>query len=196
MASRTRLPVMVALILAGCSQRPEPQLYVMSPEATATETTKNPAEPVVAVIRVRLPDYLNRPQIVSRTGPNGLEINNDDRWGEPLDEAVPRVLAENLSHHLPGARVVVPQEALGQKIPYEYLVALDAYEPDGRGNAVMRGRWHLRDTRSGTVVAEGGIDERRPLASGAAADTVAALNQDLNDSSRQIADATARWVHR
>lgn len=185
-----------ALLLAGCSQRPEPQLYVMSPLPEAARPANSAAEPVMALIRVRLPDYLNRPQLVSRNGANALEVDDDDRWGEPLDESVPRVMAENLSHYLTKARVVVPQEALGQKLPYEYLVALDAYEPDGRGNAVMRGRWHLRDNRSGKVVAEGRIDERHPLASDSAAEAVVALNDNLNEASRQIADATMETMAR
>lgn len=185
------IPLMVAALLAGCSPRPDPQLYVMSPAPETAHPGDTMAEPVVAVLRVRIPDYLDRPQIVSRNGSNALEVDDDDRWAEPLNESVPRVLAENLSHSLPGARVVVPQEARGQKIPYEYLIALDAYESDGHGSAVMRGRWHLRDTRNGRIVAEGRLDERRPLTSDAAPEVVAALNENLNEASSQIAEATS-----
>lgn len=181
-------------VLAGCAQRPDPRLYVMTPVPEAGNPANGGTEPVVAVLRVHLPDYLDRPQIVSRSGANALEVSDDDRWGEPLDESVPRVLAENMSHYLPGGRVVVPQEANGQKIRYEYIVALDAYESDGRGNAIMRGRWHLQDIRNGRIVAEGRLDEQRPLATRATPDMVAALNENLNDASRQIAEATAQEV--
>lgn len=186
--------MVAAFAVAGCAQRPDPRLYVMSPVPEAANPGDSTAEPVMAVLRVRLPDYLDRPQIVSRSGANALEINDDDRWGEPLDESVQRVLAENLSHFLPSARVVVPQEVGGERIRYEYMVSLDAYEPDGRGNAVMRGRWHLRDSRTDKVVSEGRIDERRPLDSDTAPDVVAALNDVLNLAGQQIAEATADTV--
>lgn len=180
-----------ALLAAGCAQKADPNLYVMTPAAEAASRPDPAREPVVAVTRVRLPEYLDRSQLVSRSGANALILDDDNRWGEPLAESVPRVMAENLSHYLEGGRVVLPEEARGDKVRYEYVVALDAYEPDGKGNAVMRGHWLLRDTRKGGVVAEGNIDESRPVASGNAPDAVAALNENLNDASRQIAEATA-----
>lgn len=186
----------MVLVLAACGQRADPRLYVMSPVPDTAETRGRGGEPVKAVLRVHFPDYLDRPQIVSRSGSNALELSDDDRWGEPLAESLPRVLAEDLSHYLPGARVVVPEEASGHDAPYEYLVSLDAYEPDGQGNVVMRGRWHLRDERRNKVVAEGRIDESRPLASDTPPEVVAALNEHLDEASRQIADATRAAVAR
>ncbi|MCR6632842.1 MAG: PqiC family protein [Magnetospirillum sp.] len=191
---RPGMAVVLVLAVAACSYKAEPQLYVMSAEPEALAAGPGKPEPVVAVMRVRLPEYLDRPELVARSGANALVIDDDNRWGEPLSESVPRVLAENLSRHLPQGRVVVVQEARGERPRYEYLVALDSYEPDGTGNAVMRGRWHLRDTRTGKVVEEGLIDERRGMASTAAPDVVAALNENLNDASRQIAEATAGTV--
>lgn len=188
--------MMAATLLAGCGQRPDPRLYVMSPLPATSEPDAPTKDPVRAVLRVRLPDYLDRPEIIGRSGANSLEVNEDDRWGEPLQESVPRVLAENLSHFLPGARVMVPSEAPGGETRYEYQVSLDAYEPDGTGNVVMRGRWHLRDDRTDRIVAEGRIDERRPAGSGTAPDVVAALNENLNQASRQIADSTRATIIR
>lgn len=182
------------LAVAACSQRAEPNFYVMSAEPEAPSSDTGKPQPVVAVMRVRLPQYLDRPEMVARSGANALMIDEDNRWGEPLAESVPRVLAENVSRHLPQGRVVVAPEARGERVPYEYLVALDAYEPDGAGNAVMRGRWNLRETRSGKVVAEGVIDERRSMEAATAPMAVAALNENLNDASRQIAEATADKV--
>ncbi len=191
-----RACVLAVLLVAGCAQRPDPNLYVIAPAADAVNHTHSAGEPLVAVARVSLPEYLDRSQLVSRRGANALVVDDDNRWGERLADSMPRVLSENLSHFLPGGRVVTPEEARGQKVPYEYLVALDAYEPDGNGSAVMRGHWLLRDTRKGLVVAEGVIDERRPLPSARAADAVAALNENLTDASRQIAEATADKVAR
>ncbi len=187
---------LLAGLVAGCGQLDNPKLYVISPSSEALSQPESGAEPLVAVARVTLPNYLDRSQLVSRSGANALVLDDDNRWGEPLSESVPRVLSENLSHYLPGGRVVLPEEARGQKVRYEYLVALDAYEPDGQGNAVMRGHWLLRDASKGAVVAEGNIDQRRPLPSRDAPGAVAALNENLNDASRQIADATAEKVRR
>lgn len=186
----------VVVAVAACAHKADPNFYVMTAAPETAAADAGGPQPVVAVMRVRLPQYLDRPEMVARSGANALVIDDDNRWGEPLAESVPRVLAENLSRHLPQGRVVVAPEARGDTVRYEYLVALDAYEPDGAGNAVMRGRWHLRDTRTGRAVAEGVIDERRAIGSAAAPAAVAALNENLNDASRQIAQATADTVGR
>lgn len=92
--------------------------------------------------------------------------------------------------------MLVPQEARGRTVRYEYLVGLDAFESDGAGNAVLRGRWHLRDLHRGRVVGEGRLDERRPVASPDAAEVVVALNQTLDAASRGVAEATAAILGR
>ena len=45
---------------------------------------------------IHLPDYLDRAQIVSRTSPNRLRVNDFQRWASPLDKDMTRVLAENI----------------------------------------------------------------------------------------------------
>lgn len=198
MLRRCSAVVAILVALAGCGQRPPPALYILSPTLApeAPAGGAGMADPVVAVLRVRIPHYLDRPEIVSRTGANALVIDEDARWAEPLDESVPRVLAESLSRRLPGMRVLVPQEARGRTVRYEYLVGLDAFESDGAGNAVLRGRWHLRDLYRGRVVSEGRLDERRPGASPDAAEVVAALNQTLDAASRDMAEAMAAILGR
>jgi len=54
----------------------------------------------VGVGPFKIPEYLNRPQIVSRTAGNELQINEFHRWAEPLGESMPRVMAQNMSRLL------------------------------------------------------------------------------------------------
>lgn len=180
-------------LLGGCTQ-PPPNMYVMSAVPDAGRSTGLEPDPIVAIVRVQLPDYLNRSEIVSRQGSNGLSLADSDRWGEPLSDSLPRIYAQDLSRFIRGARVVTPEEGRGQRPHYEYRVNLTAYEPTSDGRAVMRGHWILRDLQKGEVVAEGTIDQTRPVAAGDYSAIVHALNENLNDSSRQIAAATERTV--
>jgi uncharacterized lipoprotein YmbA len=54
---------------------------------------------------VTVPSYLERPEIVRRASEHELAPARSDRWAEPLDRAVPRVLAQDLAH-VTGRRVV------------------------------------------------------------------------------------------
>jgi len=179
--------------LSGCTQSP-PRMYVMSGLDDVDKSAVRPPDPIVAIVRVRLPDYLDRSQIVSRSGRNTLELADNDWWGESLSDSLPRIYAQDLSHFIKGGRVVIPSEGRGQKPHYEYVVTLDAYELSGDGQVVMRGNWRLVDLRNGKVVADGAVDQTRPVASGDYSAIVHALNDNLNDSGRQIAEATANIV--
>ena len=54
---------------------------------------------------VKLPAYLARPEIVTRSSPNLLDLSDKDRWAEPLDKNFVNVLGQNLTTLL-GAHVV------------------------------------------------------------------------------------------
>ena len=57
--------------------------------------------PVIGVGPITVPKYLDRPQIVTRSGRNQLALGEFDRWAEPLQDNVLRVLAENLAFLIP-----------------------------------------------------------------------------------------------
>ena len=62
---------------------------------------------VVAVGPVAIPDYLDRPQILTRSGPSELQLAEFERWAGSLEKDVSRVLAENLSTLLEKDHVIV-----------------------------------------------------------------------------------------
>jgi uncharacterized protein len=54
------------------------------------------ASPAIAIARPSLPSYLDRQQLVSRSGDGQLQMNAYHLWAEPLDAAISRVTALNL----------------------------------------------------------------------------------------------------
>ena len=52
--------VAVVLLVVGCAQRADPNLYVIAPAADAVNRNGSGSEPLVAVARVSLPEYLDR----------------------------------------------------------------------------------------------------------------------------------------
>jgi len=94
--------VLAAAALAGCGSSPKSSFYTLSSsapyqQAPATESFG------IAISAVAVPDVIDRPQFVTRTGANELVINEFARWGEPLKGEIPRVMAADLSRELGGA---------------------------------------------------------------------------------------------
>jgi uncharacterized lipoprotein YmbA len=62
--------------------------------------------PAIGIGAIDLPDYLDRPQIVTRTAPNRMQIAEYHRWAGQLKDEISRVLLENLMS-LTGSRQIV-----------------------------------------------------------------------------------------
>src|SRR5437762_111902 len=72
--------------LAGCGSSPDTRFYTLATVPPITKTADRSSTPQVGVgIRsVVLPADLDRPQIVTRTGPNTVHLAEFDRWSSRL----------------------------------------------------------------------------------------------------------------
>lgn len=154
-----------------------PQAQTMAPETRSG--------PMIGVVPVRLPDYLNHNVIVTRESDNELALAKFNEWAAPLSANVTSVLTENLSMLIPTDRITtIPSNVA---IDREIAVEIINFERDAKGDVVLLARW--------TILGDSG---RRLLAmrrSGFRAEDVpmeypaiaAAMSQLLGELSRDIA---------
>lgn len=146
-----RLAVLCALAAAwaGCAT-PRSAFYTLSPEALAA-----PASAVfpVRVGPVSVPEVVDRPQIVVRTGPNRISIDEFNRWASPLRDDIARVVALDLASLLGNPMVTAYPHPDAGEPGYRVRIDVMAFEsepgkrpcwmPHGRsgtGRAGRRGR--------------------------------------------------------
>jgi uncharacterized lipoprotein YmbA len=138
-----RLSIMlgVATVLAACHSSPPIRFFNLDPVPPSRQTT-NVTHISVQVGAVHLPLLLDRQQMVREEAPNSLTINNQNRWGAPLADAVRDVLTRDLIERLPEGTVVLPETAgpLGTSI-----IAVDILQfgRDPSGTASFDGSWSL-----------------------------------------------------
>lgn len=105
---RCFLLVLVLAWLSGCAATQPARLYVLSApgnvpvQAMHREHLQNVS---IAVTRVRIPEHLDRPAIVTQAGDVELAYSEFHRWGGPLADNLAEVLALDLGTLLPGAIV-------------------------------------------------------------------------------------------
>ena len=87
------------------------RFYLVTPLEGAQAAAPAPG-PGVVVAAVRLPKYLERPQLVTRSGDNRLQLEEFHQWGGNLGKDLTRVLAENLSRLLGSDAVVAAPHTL------------------------------------------------------------------------------------
>ena len=98
----------VWVVAAGCAGTSRPSSFYLLeavPEAAAPLGAGSGGARAVVLGPIRLAAYLDRAQMVTRTGGSELSVEEFHRWGEPLKEAVYRVVQENLSAMLGTAAV-------------------------------------------------------------------------------------------
>jgi uncharacterized lipoprotein YmbA len=172
--------------LAGCGSSPKSSFYTLSGAEPATYATSNTPYSI-AIGAVTVPDVIDRPQFVTRSGANELTINEFARWGEPLRAEIPRVIAGDLSGELDGAFVsIYPQSSAGNA---DFRLQLDVRRFDSTLGeaATVEVVWTLRPLKGAAV---NGRSLAREATAGAGYDAlVAAHSRALASVSKDIAAA-------
>jgi len=84
---------------------------------------------MLAIGPVRVREYLNRPQIVTRTQDNKIIVHDFHSWGEPLNSNFTVVLGGNLANLLSTDRIVFfPWR---RRPNFDYQIVLDVMRFDG-----------------------------------------------------------------
>ncbi|MGF1528818.1 MAG: membrane integrity-associated transporter subunit PqiC [Candidatus Competibacterales bacterium] len=138
------LALWVLAALGGCATTgPDVQYYVLAPLPSGSNSKG--LDRVVGVGPVDLPQYLNRPQIVTRAGENQLTLAEFHRWAEPLEVNVAAVLAQNLTALLDGTTVAAFPWPAETTPDYRIRVTISRFEGDSDGNVSLVARWQLVD---------------------------------------------------
>ena len=195
--------LMVGSLLSGCITKDTPvtRFYVLTPLDPAVaqvSEAKGGDSLSVEIVPLRLPQYLNRPQIVTRTGGNELELAEFHQWGGNLAKNMTRVLARNLAQLLATPDIAIfpnrPSVPADVRIEIEVL----QFERAADGRVHFSAQWRLlkgadraplsariTDLVSPTVDTAMGLD-----------DTVAAMSALLGELSGIIARAAVEAVPR
>jgi uncharacterized lipoprotein YmbA len=143
------------LWVAGCSVlKPiadEPVRHLLESSVPARVPTLS--SPVIAIARPSLPPYLERSELVTRTGNGQLKVHENDLWSEPLDAAIARVIAESL-RHLAGSTNIQPS---GNFISQEYSsvveIRIDRFDPSPEGLLLLECTWKAQAVQGGDASA-------------------------------------------
>jgi len=182
---------LLALMLAGClfgASRPV-DYYTLTPLPRPTGTGGPDATPgtIIALYPVVFPEYLDRPQIVTRADDNQIALSEFHRWAGSLKYAFANVLVENLNVLLAERRANVMFDTL--TFDPSYLVTVTVNRFDGQlGDTVwLNAAWSIWDVKAKKMLAvKTSVIQEKAAAQGYAA-LVAAKSRAITALSREIA---------
>ena len=184
------------LSVSGCvdfSPMPDPsRFFTLTPlpqtEQLHARSTDKTNGLVVGIAPIRFPGYLDREQIVTRVAQNRLNILENDRWAEPLEENFTRVFAQNLGVLLGGASVIRYPWQKSQRPTCQIEMEVLRFEPSADQQVELLAHWTLIEHGNKTrPVFKQTRLARRTLTKSTEA-SVTGLSEVLGDLSREIAD--------
>jgi uncharacterized protein len=183
-------------LAAGCSSAPPVRFYVITPLAIPAPAESAPVRapgPRVVVAAVRLPDYLDRPQLVTRSGDNRLQLEEFHQWGGNLAKDLTRVMAENLSRLLGSDAVVAAPHTLRLRPDYRVALEVLRFERAGDARVHLTVKWWLQRGADGApLTSPTTVLASEPLPEAASVEAaVAAMSGLYGELSRTIARAIA-----
>ena len=168
------------LALTGCSS-PDNKYFTLSTEAPAAPVSTAGTR-TISVDEVTIPSYLDRPQIVIRQNATQADIHEYERWLEPLDSMMRRVLAADLSARL-GTGHVLDRPAKDTAL---IAVTIEEFGQDG-DRVVLRGQWTVKTAGKEGPGTPHSFSREEPLGKGETPDMVGAMSRLVGGLADEIA---------
>jgi uncharacterized lipoprotein YmbA len=178
----------LAICLSACAGKSaSSQFYVLSslpqPSLSAAEGA------VIGVFPVSMPDYLDRPQIVTRVSENEIKLDEFSRWAEPLTDSFTRALVQNLSTILNTAKVIKTTQSTGSLMSLQVAVEVVQFDGTLGGDVVLIAKWGLIDADGKKLLLGKGSSFKEPTGAATYEALVAAESRAVAALSREIAEA-------
>lgn len=136
-----------AVVITGCASSPLPRFYMLS--STAAPVPLLQADYSISVGPVSMPAAVDRPQIVVRTGPNQVSINEFDRWASPLKNDVGRVVVENLAALLGAKQVTLFPQSTAAGASYRVMIDVLRFDSELDKAATLDAFWTVISAKNG-----------------------------------------------
>ena len=184
------------VVLSGCTSSPSSRFYILNPLPTTSPETKPSADDKclsLGIGPIKIPDYLDRPQIVTRVAQDEIALAEFDRWAQNLQNSLTQVLAKNLSVLL--CTNTIQLFPWGGGIPVDYRIEMEVLRLDGNlgGNVSLEAWWTvlsgdrkkiLFTKRSNFTEAVGGKDYKSLV--GAQSRAVGALSREIAEAIKTL----------
>ena len=136
----------LALLGACASNAPAPSLYQLRAEPPVAVVPVSSIQVLQLLLPVALPEVLERDALVVAQGQAGVQALPGHRWAEPLRDAVPRLLRQDLALLLGDARVWAAALPAGVLVTRQLRVEVLVLQTVADRSAVaLQARWTLSD---------------------------------------------------
>ena len=183
------LTLLTVLALASCimpeSNHVEPDFYLLSNTVQDQNQSKINDDHSFYLREIELPEYLKDSRLVVRPTSHTIKFREVDRWGEPLEDGIARVLAMNLQDQFNDSRYSVFPNRRKEGLRWDLAVSFSSFERIVNDRVSVVAKWSAR-AKSGTTISDSFFFEYALPLPGNESDELKAYNLALYSLSENI----------
>lgn len=181
----------VLLLVALCSGCATPQSVSYLLLDLPPQALPEGQQPTLSVGPVQIPDYLKRNSLAVRLSDNTLSYRGNERWAEPLDLGIQRLLSTALGQQLNTARVSAFPSLLAGEASYRLALNIAQLEPRGT-EVILAAEWLLYRRGEPQPIRSASIERSQPLTDNSGASIAAGMSRLLEQLATDAAAAVRR----
>ncbi len=132
------------VLLGACAATPKIAYYVLEAPAASRTAVLDAQGPSILISSLTLPELVDRPQMVVRSGDNRVEILDSSRWAQPLKSEAARVLAASLGAAAGTAKVFLHGQGFSGEADYRVTVDIQRFDAEPGVAATLEVLWTVR----------------------------------------------------
>ena len=95
----------------------------------------------IGLWKINLPELIDRPEIVTRTGAHTIELADFDHWADDLENNISTLIASEVSHDLRTGYVYISPWASSKKLDFQIKVHIRKFVGELDGDVKLEGTY-------------------------------------------------------
>ena len=140
-------PILFIIFISGCAKNSKPIEYYMldaSVGLSSNESIENDSGPLIGLGPIRLPEYLDRFQMVVAVSENKYKLIENHRWAEKLDQNVSLALFKSLPAQLGTDRMVRYPWPQRPGVDFQVKIDILEFNIDQIGQSRLVAQWSIK----------------------------------------------------
>jgi uncharacterized protein len=189
-----------SIVCSGClsvPNSPVPKFYTLYSTGSTGEIKKLDvtAKLIIGIGPVEIPEYQNRPQIVTRDKDGMLTFAQFERWGESLDSGIERLILENLAAIFPQAEFQIFPCNFSIPLDYQVIVNVVQLENQMDKGISLTVQWTIVDSKTKKMLMTKRSELRQPIDPHTYTGLAKALSQACTLLSSEIGEQILKIVN-
>ncbi len=186
--------ILLLLSLTACGTSPKTNFYLLSSD---NDIEKSPDGNIsIGIWQIALPELIDRPEIVTKTGPYTIDMADFHRWAGSLENNVTILIAEELSHNLNTGYIVISPWSSYRNLDYQIKVHIREFTGELGGESKLEGAYVILNGKGNKKFLEQSFSLKEKAKGKGYDDLVSAMSQLVIRLSAQISSAVSIQTHK